>query len=330
MLRLSKMIFHVRWITLKTEQIIYLDDISKTHSITQTAQRFFISQQALSVSLTKLEEEFNVSLLERTNRGAELTVEGILFLEKARPILNIYKDLKDEISFNATPLDKALPVPEGALHIFCHSRVLEPLMVDLLEQYTEKYPLVQITLYEKENIKIIESIAQGQGDLGLIFTPDFLVNESPRHKDGYPLAENILIEKLFSDHFIVCCNRNNTLKNQKIVTMDSLQHVPCTRFDNNPYMLPLYQEDLPDTNSHQYFSNNTAFHKMMIRRNLAVSVITAFEFRKLYFKHKDLTALPISDSPESIINLVINKDRPLTPAAQIFINLLKNYDFYGV
>lgn len=30
----------------------------------------------------------------------------------------------------------------------------------------------------------------------------------------------------------------------------------------------------------------------MIRRSLAVSISTAFEFRKLYMKHKDLIALP--------------------------------------
>lgn len=62
---------------MKTEQLIYLEDIAKTHSISQTAQRFFISQQALGFSLTKLEEEFGVQLLERSNRGAELTLSLI-------------------------------------------------------------------------------------------------------------------------------------------------------------------------------------------------------------------------------------------------------------
>lgn len=316
---------------MKTEQIIYLDDIAKTHSITQTAQHFFISQQAMSFSLTKLEEEFGVSLLERTNRGAELTAEGALFLQKARPILDVYKDLKEELSASASPTEEQLPAPEGTLQIFCHSRVLEPLLVDLLEQYIRKYPRVRITLYEKENIDIIDAISQGQGDFGLIFTPEFLLNNSStQQKDGYHLAENIAIEKLFSDQFIACCNVNSPLKNQKTLNMDSFHDVPSVRFDNNPYILAASQEHLPVAQSHQFFSNNTAFHKMMLRRNLAVSVITAFEFRKLYFKHKDLTALPIVDSPKSVINLVTNKTLPVTPAARLFINMLKKYDFYGL
>ena len=68
----------------------------------------------------------------------------------------------------------------------------------------------------------------------------------------------------------------------------------------------------------------------MIRRGMAISLITAFEFRKLYFKHKDLIALPITDSPKSIINLVLNKKEPPSQAAQLFINLLKKYNFYGI
>lgn len=316
---------------MKTEQIVYLDDIAKTHSITQTAQRFFISQQALSFSLTKLEEEFGVALLERTNRGAELTAEGALFLQKARPILDVYKELKEELSIATSPIEEQLPAPEGTLQIFCHSRILEPLLVDLLEQYTRKYPHVQIILYEKENIAIIDAIAQGKGDFGLIFTPEFLLNDtSQRQKDSYRLADNITVERLFSDQFIVCCNINSPLKTKKALTMDSFHNIPCVRFDNNPYMFSASQENLPISQSHQYFSNNTAFHKMMLRRNLAVSVITAFEFRKLYFKHKDLTALPIADSPKSVINLVTNKEMPATPAARLFIHLLKKYDFYGL
>lgn len=68
----------------------------------------------------------------------------------------------------------------------------------------------------------------------------------------------------------------------------------------------------------------------MLRRSLAVSVITSFEFRKLYFKHKDMTALPLTDHLKSVITLATNTQKPLSIAAQLFIRLLKKYDFYGL
>ena len=153
---------------MKTEQLIYLEDISKTHSISQTAQRFFISQQALSFSLTKLEEEFGVKFLERTNRGAELTQAGLLFLEKSRSILQTYHELKEELSFHYPPAYDKNTIPDCTLTIYCHSRILEPLLIDLFEQYTYKYPQVSIRLYENENIEIIDAISSQKGNLGLI------------------------------------------------------------------------------------------------------------------------------------------------------------------
>lgn len=311
---------------MKTEQIAYLDDISRTHSITQTAQRFFISQQALSVSLTKLEEEFGTTFLVRTNKGAYLTEDGLFFLQNTQPILDRYKELKESFFLHSTAATDETISPEGHLVIFCHTRILEPLLIDLLEQYTRKYPHVHITLYEKENIDIITAIAQQAGDFGLIFTPEFLFDNT----GGYQLPAHVQVEELFSDHFIVCCSANHPLKQQKSLSMHSFQGFPAILFDTNKYVSQSDVLPLPDTEGHCYYSNNASFHKAMISRGMAISLITAFEFRKLYFKHKDLIALPITDSPKSIINLVLNKKEPPSQAAQLFINLLKKYNFYGI
>lgn len=311
---------------MKTEQIVYLDDIAKTHSISQTAQRFFISQQALSFSLTKLEEEFDAIFLERTNRGAELTPAGILFLEKSKPVLDIYKELKEDLFLHATAPGPQESIPDGTLTIYSHTRILEPLLVGLLEQYTQKYPQVLIRLYENENIETIEAISKKKGDLGLIFIPDFLITEHA----AYHFPENIQTEQLFADEFIVCCSSNHPLRNKKALRMGSFTAIPTILFDTNATILSPKNKPLPPLDSHQYFSNNMAFHKAMIRRGLAVSLITSFEFRKLYFKHKDITALPIIDSPKSIIMLVTNTAEPLSSATQLFITMLKKYDFYGL
>jgi len=311
---------------MKTEQLIYLEDISKTHSISQTAQRFFISQQALSFSLTKLEEEFGVKFLERTNRGAELTQAGLLFLEKSRSILQTYHELKEELSFHYPPAYDKNTVPDCTLTIYCHSRILEPLLIDLFEQYTYKYPQVSIRLYENENIEIIDAISNQKGDLGLIFIPDFLTSDD----NSYKLPENIQLEQLFSDEFIVCCNTNHPLNKRKSLFMDSFSDTPVILFDTDSTLMTVNDKQIAPASSHQYYSANMAFHKAMIRRGLAISLITSFEFRKLYFKHKDITALPITDSPKSIISLVTNTSAPTSMAAQAFMDLLKKYDFYSL
>lgn len=313
---------------MKTEQIIYLADIAKTQSITQTAQRLFISQQALSFSLKKLEEEFDAVFLNRTNQGVTLTPEGALFLNKAQGMLDIYNDLKEDFQYQSLPIQQDA-LPSGQLHILGHTRVLEPLLLDVFEPYCRKYPQIQITLQERENIAIIEAISKNEADFGVIFAPEPLLDEQPAEK-LYQLPDNIQIEKLFSDEFIICCNCNHPLVREKMIELGDFPDVATVQFDTNHLMQNIGLPHIKPAQAHQYFSNNVSFHKAMLHRGLAISVITAFEFRKLYFKHKNLTALPLTHSCKSVISIITNKEQPLSTAAQLFIHMLENYDFYSL
>lgn len=313
---------------MKTEQIIYLADIAKTHSITQTAQRFFISQQALSFSLKKLEDEFNAVFLNRSNHGVTLTPAGTAFLHKAQSILDIYDSLKDDFFSQSSPSLDEDCLPSGELRILGHTRVLEPLLMDVFESYCRKYPQIKITLQEQENIDIIEAIAQQQADCGIIFAPDRLFSNSGITKI-YQIPSAVQIDNLFSDEFIICCNCNHPFAQEKNIDLTNFPDTATVQFDTNT-ILQSFNTPYKPANQHQFFSNNVSFHKAMLRRGLAVSVITAFEFRKLYFKHKDLIAIPTINGCKSVISIVTNKECSLSLAAQLFIRMLEKYDFYSL
>lgn len=61
---------------MRLEQLQYLLSLQTTCSITQTAEQFFISHQALSKSIKALEKELSVLLLERSPKGVTLTPAG--------------------------------------------------------------------------------------------------------------------------------------------------------------------------------------------------------------------------------------------------------------
>ena len=61
---------------MRLEQLKCLLDIAHTGSITNTAQRLFISQQAVSKSIKQLERELGLELLIRTKTGVTLTDAG--------------------------------------------------------------------------------------------------------------------------------------------------------------------------------------------------------------------------------------------------------------
>ena len=61
---------------MNSEQLRQLIDISKTGSIRMTAKRLYISQQAVSESMKRLEKELNCILLNRSKNGVTLTDDG--------------------------------------------------------------------------------------------------------------------------------------------------------------------------------------------------------------------------------------------------------------
>lgn len=70
------------------KQLEFFLAVCEQKSISQAAKTCFVSQQAISKSLSKLEEEFGVQLFVRSPSGVLLTEAGHLLEQQARPHLN--------------------------------------------------------------------------------------------------------------------------------------------------------------------------------------------------------------------------------------------------
>ena len=72
---------------MRMEQLRCIVDIAKTGSLTSTAKRLFVSQQAVSKSISQLEEELGVNILIRSKTGVNFTEEGLSVLDFAKKVL---------------------------------------------------------------------------------------------------------------------------------------------------------------------------------------------------------------------------------------------------
>lgn len=80
------------------ESLRYFYDVVEFKSISKVAKNSHISQPALSHQLFKLEREFNGKLLERSNKGVEITQKGEVVYEYAKKILELYDLLYEEVN----------------------------------------------------------------------------------------------------------------------------------------------------------------------------------------------------------------------------------------
>ncbi len=74
---------------MNTKQLEYFISVAENLSFTKTAEKFYISQTAVTQQIKSLEEQINVTLFTRSKRHVELTPAGKVFLSEARTIIKI-------------------------------------------------------------------------------------------------------------------------------------------------------------------------------------------------------------------------------------------------
>lgn len=146
------------------QQLKYVTIVAETGTITEAANRLYISQPSLTSAIHELEKEMNIIIFNRTNKGINITKEGRDFLGYARQVLEQAAILEDKYKKNA-----------GGKKQFCvstqHYSFAVNAFVDLIKKYgQDEY---DFSLRETQTYEIIEDVAKMRSELGILFLNDF-------------------------------------------------------------------------------------------------------------------------------------------------------------
>ncbi len=78
---------------MNTDQLKYFVELSESRSFNKTADKLEMTTSNLKKRIDLLEEELNIKLFNRSNKGLTLTPEGEMILDKAKNILAQIDDL---------------------------------------------------------------------------------------------------------------------------------------------------------------------------------------------------------------------------------------------
>lgn len=152
---------------MRLEQLEYLLEISKCHSLTLAADRLFITQPALSRAIISLEEELGVELLSRTSSGVSLTENAKILIPKIQKILLQIEGLKS----TASSLNNPQPIfEETSFNIATSAAVIDTYLPLVLRIYREEYPLVDININLKKTQELIALAQENTNNLLLVPT----------------------------------------------------------------------------------------------------------------------------------------------------------------
>jgi LysR family transcriptional regulator, low CO2-responsive transcriptional regulator len=183
------------------DQLRFFVDLVREQSFTKVAERNFITQPAVSLSIQKLEDELGTRLLERTTRKVLVTEEGRILYDYAREILEKAQEVKTVLQERQ---DKVL----GSIRLATvHSVGLYELPASLKE-FIRRYPEVHIHIEYKLADQVYHAVADGDADLGLVAYPE--------QRSGLTAVP------FFEDELVLICNEEHPLADWKQVRLSDL------------------------------------------------------------------------------------------------------------
>lgn len=162
------------------KQLDYFVHVADARSFSKAAQLLSVAQPALSRQVRSLEVELRQALFLRNGRGVTMTPAGTRLLEQARGILEQVQRARSE-------LDQSRDVLVGRLTLGMPPTVGRVLSGALVTEFRSRFARASISIVEGLTVHILEWLATGRIDVGIVFNPPFFPSVEVR-----PLVEQSL------------------------------------------------------------------------------------------------------------------------------------------
>lgn len=187
-------------------------DLAQNRSFIRTAEQNHLSPSALSRHIQRMEDQLGQALFLRDNRQVHLTEAGKAFLQFAEKSWGEWQLLQRQFSPNNTEL-------EGELKLFCSVTASYSHLPQILEQFRQKYPKIEIKLSTGDPAKALHQIQTLKADISLAGKPEPLPHNIAFHKIAdIPLS--LIIPR-------IACSATQMLQNSPI------------DWQNIPFILPV-------------------------------------------------------------------------------------------
>ena len=142
------------------QQVLYVLEIASRSSVSQAAQKLYLSQSALSQQLRRLEEELGYALFSRTANGLQLTPEGQRFCEQAEPVAARWNEFCKSVQ-------KKQQAEQLRLRLGVGSRVYSNGLFSSILEYFSARPEIEVTFVTEAGRDMVEALRKGELDLAL-------------------------------------------------------------------------------------------------------------------------------------------------------------------
>jgi DNA-binding transcriptional LysR family regulator len=276
--------------------------VAEEHSFTRAARRLHIVQSALSVSIRSLERELDVQLFERTTREVKVTDAGRVLLPEAR------RTLSAAASARAAVLDARSGL-RGTLRLGMMQVISVMDVGALIARFHRERPLVEILPRTAPggSAALISGVRRGTLDAAFVAVSD-------------PDQPGLTARTLASEPVLLACLPDHRLAGRAAVSVSELADEPFVDFT------PGWGTR---TVSDQLFARagverstgievaDVSIHAALVRAGLGLAILP-----ESMIADAGLAGVPLRPAATFNVAFIVPADRPPSPVAQAFIDLV--------
>lgn len=268
------------------DSLISFYKVAKYKNISTVAKESHISQSALSQQIQKLENNLNVKLLNRNNKGVTLTDEGEILYRYSETILSSYYKMQDE--FSNSQKEKKIA------YIDCIESLSLNILPSALFKLNNKFPNYVINLCSNEDSS--ENLLNNLADISISYKT---INHDT----------DIINTIIGNDDFVLIANKDfheNSIKKEELKTL------PLILSSNKFYLNDLIYDKLELNSSHDF--------NLIYTTNSYVSCLFGI------LSNKALTFVPLTVYNNfKYLNIKLISIEDFKPSLPIFINYSEKY-----
>lgn len=299
------------------QQLKYITTVAETGTITEAANKLYISQPSLTNAIRELEKEMNIQIFNRTNKGINLSKEGESFVKYARQVLEQAAILEDRFKDS-----------NGGKKQFCvstqHYSFAVNAFVDLIKEYgQEEY---DFSLRETQTYEIIEDVAQMRSEIGILFMDDF--NEKVIKK--ILKSHDLEFHQLFIAKPHVFISSHHPLADRAVIAGEELDVYPYLSFEQGEHNSFYFSEEIFSASERKKnirVRDRATLFNLLIGLN-GYTVCSGVIDKEL--NGKDIIAVPLaseetSSKDEMRIGYITHRRGLLSRLGNTYLDALKKY-----
>ena len=292
------------------QQLRYVVAIANSGTFREAAEKMYVSQPSLSISVRDLEKELGFKIFRRTSSGTFLTRRGMEFYEKAQELVKGFDIFQNQYANPEEEKDEFSIASQ-------HYDFLPP----TITAFSERYPdYKNFRIFESTTVQILDEVAQGHSEIGIIY----LNNQNK--KGIMQRVEKLGLEviELIPFHTHIYLREGHPLAQKEELVMEDLADLPTVRFTQEKDEYLYYSENFVDTSASSQMFNVTdrATLNGILERTDAYATGSGFLDSDSV---NGITVIRLNDNLDNRMVYVKREEVELSQAGTLFVEVMQEY-----